>query len=83
LQTSSIAVGSARLRSGLIALAAIWVASSCATPELGAEEHAATSVSVSELSERYSLLYDLVSKEVLHSHRHVVGEELSLLAMLL
>jgi hypothetical protein len=63
LQTSSVAVGSGRLRSGLIALAAIWVVSSCATPELGAKEHAATSVSVSELSEGYSLLYDLVSKE--------------------
>jgi hypothetical protein len=63
LQTSSIAVGSGRLRSGLIALAAIWVVSSCATPELGAKEHAATSVNVSELSEGYSLLYDLVSKE--------------------
>jgi hypothetical protein len=63
LQTSSIAVGTGRLRSGLIALAAIWVVSSCSTPELGAKEHATASVSLSELSEGYSLLYDLLSKE--------------------
>ena len=63
LQTSSIAVGTGRLRSGLIALAAIWVVSSCSAPELGAKEHATASVSLSELSEGYSILYDLLSKE--------------------
>jgi hypothetical protein len=62
LQTSSIAVGSGRLRSGLIALAAMWVVAGCATLEPGAKEHVPTSVSISELSEGYSLLYDLVSK---------------------
>jgi hypothetical protein len=62
LQTSSIAVGSGRLRSGLIALAAMWVVAGCATLEPGAKERAPTSASLSELSEGYSLLYDLVSK---------------------
>jgi hypothetical protein len=60
---ASIAVGSGRLRSGLIVLAAIWVVSGCATLEAGAKERAPASVNLSELSEGYSLLYDLLSKE--------------------
>jgi hypothetical protein len=75
LQTSSIAVGSGRLRSGLIALAAIWVVSSCATAELGANERATTSVSLSELSEGYSLLYDLLSKEKHSSLLSIIKKE--------
>jgi hypothetical protein len=73
MQTSSIAVGSGRLRSALIALAAIWIVSSCATPELGATEHATTSLS--ELSEGYSLLYDLLSKEKHSSLLSIIKKE--------
>jgi hypothetical protein len=50
--------------SGLsITLAAIWVWSACATLEPRAKEEAPTNVNVSEISEGYALLYDLVSKE--------------------
>jgi hypothetical protein len=59
---ASIAVGSGRLRSGLIVLAAMWVVSGCATLEPGVKEGAPTSVNLTELSEGYSLLYDLISK---------------------
>jgi hypothetical protein len=61
LQASSIAVGSGRLRAGLIVLAALWAVSGCATLEPGARERAPASVNLTELSEGYSLLYDLIS----------------------
>jgi hypothetical protein len=48
--------------SGLF-LAAMWVLSACATLEPSATEGAPTKVNVSEFSEGYGLLYDLVSKE--------------------
>jgi hypothetical protein len=73
MRTSSIAVGSGRLRSGFIALAAIWIVSSCASPELGAKEHATTSLS--ELSEGYSLLYDLLSKQKHSSLLSIIKKE--------
>ena len=53
-----------RHTSGLsITLAAIWVLSGCAILEPRAKEGAPTKVNVSEFSEGYALLYDLVSKE--------------------
>ena len=48
--------------SGLL-LSAMWVLSACATLEPSATESAPTKVNVSEFSEGYGLLYDLVSKE--------------------
>jgi hypothetical protein len=56
--------GSMKHTSGLsITLAAIWVLSGCAILEPRAKEGAPTKVNVSEFSEGYALLYDLVSKE--------------------
>jgi hypothetical protein len=48
--------------SGLF-LSAMWVLSACAPLEPSATEGAPTKVNVSEFSEGYGLLYDLVSKE--------------------
>jgi hypothetical protein len=57
------------------ALVAIWVVSGCATLEPGAKEHAPASVSPSELSEGYSLLYDLLSKEKHSSMLSIIKKE--------
>ena len=54
--------GSMKHSSGLF-LSAMWVLSACATLEPSATGGAPTKVNVSEFSEGYGLLYDLVSKE--------------------
>ena len=54
--------GSMKHTSGLF-LSAMWVLSACATLEPSATKGAPTKVNVSEFSEGYGLLYDLVSKE--------------------
>ena len=54
--------GSMKHTSGLF-LSAMWVLSACATLEPSATGGAPTKVNVSEFSEGYGLLYDLVSKE--------------------
>lgn len=54
--------GSMKHASGLLP-SAMWVLSACATLEPSATEGAPTKVNVSEFSEGYGLLYDLVSKE--------------------
>ena len=54
--------GSMKYSSGLF-LSAMWVLSACATLEPSATGGAPTKVNVSEFSEGYGLLYDLVSKE--------------------
>ena len=54
--------GSMKHTSGLF-FSAMWVLSACATLEPSATGGAPTKVNVSEFSEGYGLLYDLVSKE--------------------
>ncbi len=62
--------------SGLsITLAAIWVLSGCAILEPRAKEGAPTKVNVSEFSEGYALLYDLVSKEKRASLLSIIKKE--------
>jgi len=62
--------------SGLvITLAAIWVLSGCAILEPRTKEDAPTNVNVSEISEGYALLYDLVSKEKQSSLLSIIKKE--------
>jgi hypothetical protein len=62
--------------SGLsITLAAIWVLSGCAILEPRAKEDAPTNVNVSEISEGYALLYDLVFKEKQSSLLSIIKKE--------
>ena len=62
--------------SGLsIILAAIWALSACATLEPRAKEEAPTNVKVSEISEGYALLYDLVSREKQSSLLSIIKKE--------
>jgi hypothetical protein len=62
--------------SGLsIALATICVLSGCATVEPPAKERAPTRVNFAELSEGYSLLYDLMSKEKQSSLLSIIKKE--------
>jgi hypothetical protein len=63
-------------KSGLsITLAAIWVLSGCAIFEPGTKEDAPTNVKLSEISEGYALLYDLVSKEKQSSLLSIIKKE--------
>ena len=62
--------------SGLsITLAAIWVLSGCAILEPRTKEDAPTNVNVSEISDGYALLYDLVSKEKQSSLLSIIKKE--------
>jgi hypothetical protein len=62
--------------SGLsITLAAVWVLSGCAILEPGTKEGAPTNVKLSEISEGYALLYDLVSKEKQASLLSIIKKE--------
>jgi hypothetical protein len=62
--------------SGLsITLAVIWILSGCAILEPRAKEDGPTNVNVSEISEGYALLYDLVSKEKQSSLLSIIKKE--------